>query len=245
MERRSMIERPTSNFKCRFPSTEGNGRPRSVDVRPLTFYLRCSLLCVVVSALLTGCSQPKLVDLFLTADQQGQRAYEQGDVSEASRLFEDPMRKATALYFDQQFGAALEQFARVDSAEAWFGRGNCLAQMEQYEEAIVAYTRALDLRPNYPEARANIDYLQPFLPLHFEGGDMGTTGRDAEADEVVFDADADALAEKGKDTEVEEGGMLSDAQMAEMWLRQVDTSTATFLKHKFRYQAVQMDQGEQ
>jgi len=32
-------------------------------------------------------------------------------------------------------------------------------------------------------------------------------------------------------------GMLSDAQLAEMWLRQVDTSTAGFLKQKFRYQA--------
>ncbi|MEN8164282.1 MAG: tetratricopeptide repeat protein, partial [Acidobacteriota bacterium] len=164
--------------------------------------------------------------------------------AEASQLFEDPMWKATALYFDQEFGAALEQFARVDSAEAWFGRGNCLAQMEQYEEAVVAYQRALDLRSDYPEAEANIKYLQPFLPLHFEGGDMGTVGRDAEADEVVFDADGDTLAEKGKDTEIEEGGLLSDEQLAEMWLRQVDTGTAGFLKYKFRYQAAQVGQEE-
>lgn len=192
----------------------------------------------LVSILLFGCSQPKLVDLFQTADQQGQTAYDRGEFAEASRLFVDPMWKATSLYFDQQFGAALEQFARVDSAEAWFGRGNCLAQLEQYEEAIGAYEHALDLRFDYPEARDNIEYLQPFLPLQFEGGDMGVVGRDAAADDVVFDADTDALDEKGKDTVVDEGGLLSDAQLAEMWLRQVDTSTASFLKYKFRYQAV-------
>ena len=114
--------------------------------------------------------------------------------------------------------------------------------MEQYEEATGAYERALKLRPDYSEAEANIDYLQPFLPLDFEGGDMGAVGRDTAADEVVFDADADTLAEKGKDTVVDEGGMLSDAQLAEMWLRQVDTSTASFLKYKFQYQAARMDQ---
>jgi len=243
MKRTSNGERPTSNFEYRFESTAAHGRPPAVGIRLLTLYLQRSFLCLAVSALLVGCAQPKPVDLFLTADQQGQRAYDRGDVSEAARLFEDPLWKATALYLDQQFGAALEQFARVDSAEAWFGRGSCLAQMEQYEEAIAAFNRALDLRPDYREAHTNIDYLQPFLPLHFEGGDMGMVGKDAEADEVVFDADADSLAERGKDTELEEGGMLSEAQMAEMWLRQVDTSTASFLKHKFRYQAAQMDQG--
>lgn len=207
--------------------------------------VRRSFLCVFLSLVLMGCSQPSIVGLFLTPDQQGQRAYGQGEFAEAAQLFEDPMWKATALYFDQQFGAALEQFARVDSAEAWFGRGNCLAQMEQYEEAIGAFERALELRPAYSEAEANIEYLQPFLPLDFVGGDMGIVGRDAAADEVVFDADTDALDEKGKDTVVDEGGLLSDAQLAEMWLRQVDTSTAGFLKYKFQYQAATTGQGGQ
>lgn len=210
-------------------------------IRHLTSCAVPALMLILV----VGCSRPTLIDLFQTPDQQGQRAYEVGEYTEASRLFVDPMWKATSLYFDQQFGAALEQFARVDSAEAWFGRGNCLAHLEQYEEAIGAYQQALDRRPEYPEARGNIEYLQPFLPLQFEGGDMGVVGRDAAADDVVFDADAEALGEKGKDIFVDEGGLLSDSQLAEMWLRQVDTSTAGFLKYKFRYQAATTDQGGQ
>lgn len=197
------------------------------------------LLPALLALLLVGCSQPKLINFILTPDQQGARAFERGDYQTAAARFEDPMWKGTALYLAERFDEALETFARVNTAEAWFARGNTLAHLERYEEAIAAYERALSLRPAYPEATANIDYMQPFLPLVFEGGVMGTVGRDAAADDIVYDADADRLNEEGRDTEVQEGGLITDAQLTEMWLQQVDASPAAFLRSKFRYQAEQ------
>jgi Ca-activated chloride channel family protein len=186
-----------------------------------------------------------VADLWLTRDQQATRAFERGEYADAAALFEDPMWKATALYLSEQFEAAGALFAQVDSAEAWFGRGNALAHLEKYEEAIAAYERALVLRPDYAEAAANIEYLKPFLPLEFEGGVMGTVGRDAAADDVVYDADADRLKDEGRETTVEEeGGLLSDAQLADMWLRQVDASPAAFLRAKFRYQEARNREGD-
>jgi Ca-activated chloride channel family protein len=185
------------------------------------------------------------VDLWLTADQQGQRAFDRGDYAEAAQRFEDPMRKGTAHYLDQDFASALAEFAKVDTADGWFNRGNSLAHLERYEEAIEAYTRALEMRPDYPAAAANIEYLQPFLPLQFEGGEMGTTGRDAAADEVVFDADQERLDQEGIDTTMEgDSQVVSDEQLAEIWLRQVDTSPASFLRYKFAYQAAARTAGE-
>jgi len=178
------------------------------------------------------------VDLWLTQDQQGQRAFDRGDYSVAAEQFEDPLRKGTALYLTEDFEGALAEFARLDTAEAWFNRGNSLAHLERYEEAMEAYQKALELQPDYPWARANLEYLEPFLPLEFEGGEMGTVGRDAAADEVVFDADQKRLDEEGIDTVMEgEQEMLSDQQLADIWLRQVDTSPSSFLRYKFAYQA--------
>lgn len=187
----------------------------------------------------------RFIDLWLTADQQGQRAFDQGDYSEAAQRFEDPLHKGTAFYLSEDFVSALAEFAKVDTAEGWFNRGNSLAHLERYEEAIEAYAKALELRPDYPAAAANIEYLQPFLPLEFEGGEMGTVGRDAAADEVVFDADKDRLDQEGIDTVVEgEQQVVSDEQLAEIWLRQVDTSPTSFLRYKFAYQAAANTAGE-
>ena len=215
--------------------TAGLGTGRSV-FGELGVLMRITL---ILAACCTGCGVGvRFVDLWLTPDQQGQRLFERGDFAEAALVFEDPLWKGTALYRSEQFGAAIAQWTQLDNAEAWFNRGNALAHMEQYEEAIAAYERALELQPDHSAAMTNIDYLQPFLPLEFEGGTMGTEGRDAAADEVVFDADGDRLDQQGIDTEVEEsGGMMTDAQLAEIWLRQVDASPAAFLRYKFQYQA--------
>lgn len=189
---------------------------------------------------LVGCggSDFRFVDLWLTADQQGQRAFDRWDYGEAAERFEDPMWKGTSLYLTEDFEAALAQFAMADSAEGWFSRGNALAHLERYEEAMEAYRHALELQPNYPAAEANLEYLQPFLPLEFEGGEMGTVGRDAAADDIVFDADQQRLDEEGIDTTMQgDQEMLSDQQLADIWLRQVDTSPSSFLRYKFAYQA--------
>jgi Ca-activated chloride channel family protein len=196
---------------------------------------------------LSACGQPdfRFADLWFTPDQQGQRALDQGDYSEAAAHFEDPQRKGTAYYLGEDFSSALAQFAMVDTAEGWFNRGNALAHLERYEEAMDAYRQALELQPDFPRAEANLDYLEPFLPLETEGGEMGTVGKDAAADEIVFDADKDRLDQEGIDTVMEgEEQALSDQQLTEIWLRQVDTSPTSFLRYKFAYQAAKDTAGK-
>ena len=43
-----------------------------------------------------------------------------------------------------------------ERAEGWFVLGNCFAQLSIWEGARVAYHQALDLNPDYEEAKHNL-----------------------------------------------------------------------------------------
>jgi Ca-activated chloride channel family protein len=197
---------------------------------------------LVAVAILAGvgglrASGGRLLDLLLTRDQQGRWLFERARYAEAAQRFEDPYWRGAALYLDQRFEAAIAEFARLDTPQAWFARGNALAHLEQYEDAIVAYQRVLELDPDYAAAAKNIEYLQPFLPLEFTGGRSDVLGRDGDADDVVFDQDNPKLDEEGREVEIdgEQSGMTAD-QLAALWLDQVETRPADFLRRKFALQ---------
>jgi Ca-activated chloride channel family protein len=169
--------------------------------------------------------------LWLTADQQGQRLFKQEKYREAAEHFADPMWMGSALYRAGEFKQAQAVFARLDTAEAHFNRGNCLVFLGQYQDAVASYDRALKRRPAWPEAQENraIAAARAAL-LKSEGGDMGdqTIG----ADEIVFDKKKDG----GQDTQVSDRQPTDAASMQALWLRRVQTRPADFLKAKFAYQ---------
>ena len=169
--------------------------------------------------------------LWFTADQQGQRLFHQEQYREAAEHFEDPMWKGTALFRAGEFKEAQAVFARLDTAEAHFNRGNCLVFLGQYDAAVASYDRALTRRPAWPEAEQNRAIAAGRADLlKREGGDMGdqTLG----ADEIVFDKNK----EGGQDTVVSEQQEAESGSMQALWLRRVQTRPADFLKAKFAYQ---------
>ncbi|HYP69401.1 MAG TPA: VWA domain-containing protein, partial [Variovorax sp.] len=107
---------------------------------------------------------PTFIDLWLTRDQQGRRAFEHDDFAKAAALFEDPMWRGIALYRAQRFGEAIESFALVDSAESDFNQGNALARQKRFAEAATRYEQALKRRPDWPEASANLALVRKLTP---------------------------------------------------------------------------------
>ena len=98
------------------------------------------------------------------------------------------MRQGMAAYRAGDFKAAAAAFARHDTSEAVFNRGNALVMSGQYADAIESYDRALQLRPDWTAAQVNRsiavarrDRLTP------PEDDAGGTGGQLEADEIVFD----------------------------------------------------------
>ena len=187
--------------------------------------LLLGLLCVL---LLT----PK--SFWLTPDQQAQRLFDEGEFTEAAKLFADPMRQGAALFEDAQFEAAATAFARVNTAEGHFNRGNALVMRGKYEDAVNAYERALSLRADWPAAVTNLEIARLRAErTKRKGGDMGD--QKIGADEIVIETGKGK--KQGGQTEQTEGGKaLSDAELQSLWLRRVQTKPADFLRAKFAFQ---------
>lgn len=178
----------------------------------------------IAAALLAG-------TFWFTADQQGQRDFDRDDFSKAAESFTDPMWKGIALYRDGEFKQAQAVFARLDTAEAHYNRGNCLVFMGQYQDAVASYDRALSRRPDWSEAGENRAIAEARgKAIKNEGGDMGD--QRLGADKIVFNKKKPG----GQETQVTGEQSADPASMQALWLRRVQTRPADFLRAKFAYQ---------
>lgn len=223
---------------------------------PKSIRVVSAITLVVLLALLGGClpEEPPLasrvvqyfpapiVDAFWTSDQQARAWHEAGDPLRAASLYRDPVWKGIAFEDAGDLAQAAATFRRVDSAEGAFLLGNALARSQKLAVATQAYTQALDLTPDFQEAKFNLDWVQGLLALgEKEYEDFGGTGGQLEADEFVFDdRAANAVGEMTIDEARVQG--LSPEAIREMWMRRVQTTPGDFLRLKFAYQAqVELD----
>lgn len=110
---------------------------------PLVF--RRGLIVVLLGANMSLLSQPASAQAwFLTPDQQGQRAFEKEQFNDAKTHFEDNRWRAAAAYRDGDFEAAASALEEPQSADAWYNKGNALARLGQFEDAIAAYQQAIE-----------------------------------------------------------------------------------------------------
>ncbi len=102
-------------------------------------------------------------DLWARPDQRAARALEQGDANRATTLAQDPSLRGTAAYRDNQYKTALESFSQAQGADAHYNRGNALAKLNRFKEALAAYDAALAEAPDMEDAKANRAAIEEFL----------------------------------------------------------------------------------
>jgi len=98
--------------------------------------------------------------LWQRADQRADHALRNGDAATASALAQTSDQHAAAAYRNGDFAAAMRGWMTADNAEANYNRGNALAKMKQYPQAIAAYQRALQQRPGMADAQANLELVK-------------------------------------------------------------------------------------
>jgi Ca-activated chloride channel family protein len=198
-------------------------------------------LALVVSG---GCSPSggggdlRFADLWWTPDQQGRRLFESGEHALAAERFEDPMWTGAAHYRAGAWESAVDSFSRVTTAEGAFNLGNAYTMLSRWEEAVAAYDAAIAERPDWAEAIANRDAVLAMIPQQLElpEEEQGSGEPSLDPDEIRFD-------EKGKQGKVGqiERAQLTDEQLAEMWLRRLQTSPGDYLRQRFAVEAAMAD----
>lgn len=173
------------------------------------------------------------IDLWLTHDQQGRRAFEHGDYAQAAQLFDDPMWRGVALYRMGRYADAEQAFAMVQGAQSDFNQGNALAQQGRFKAAVARYRQALKARPDWPEARANLALVQKLIPPPAKKkpeDDEDVDDPDLKPDQIQFDKDGKAGKQQAQ---------MAIRQTADTWMRAIQTTPTELLARKFEIQHAQ------
>ena len=132
---------------------------------------------------------------------------------------------------------ALNEFALSDAPDAWFNQGDALAHLGKYPEAVHAFQEALARRHPWPDAEQNLELVQSLIPPPKKNEEREQPAEDT-PDKVQYD-------EKGKQgkrikmpTEA-----IDPAKLAEIWMRNIQTTPADFLRRRFEMQAAQQESG--
>lgn len=104
-----------------------------------------------------------MTDLWQRKDQQAHKALVAGDLENAAKLAQDPLRKGVAEYKQGNYDQAVKDFSSLSSADAAYNTGNALAKMGNYEDAIEAYEQALQQQADMEDARYNKEAVEKLL----------------------------------------------------------------------------------
>jgi len=181
------------------------------------------------------------IDLWLTPDQQGRYYFERGDYQMAAQRFRDPEWKGIAHYYNENFAAAVELFAQLDSTEGLFNLANAQAQGQHYLLAVKTYDRVLRRQAQHRGATANRARVQRVI----DDINRMSESQKAEAGEASDElGDAPQRADGAEEQvmvprEIKQftaEQVLADQRVHEMWMRQVQQDPARFLRVKFQMQ---------
>lgn len=174
----------------------------------------------------------------LTPDQQGYYLFKQQQYEAAATRFTDPMWQGIALFRNGDYERAASLFAGYDTADAAFAQGNALVMQGKYDVAVDRYARALQLQPEWEDASINREIAVARAEILKREGGEGTGGK-LGADEIVFEQ-GKAPPSAGEE-QVEAAPGADNAEQQAIWLRQVQTRPADFLRAKFAHQYATQD----
>lgn len=141
-------------------------------------------------------------DLWQTKDQQGRELLNDGSAADAAALFEDPLWQAVARYRAGEYPDSAAGFSDHEDADNLYNFGNALARMGEFESAVAAYERALEIDPAAEDAAYNRDLIKELIEQQdSESGQEGDEQQSSEegggAQQSEGDSESDEASQEG------------------------------------------------
>jgi Ca-activated chloride channel family protein len=205
-------------------------------------------------------------DIWQTPDNQALQAFQRNDYPQAAQTFENPAWKAAAQYKAGQYDQALETLKNPQTTDDFYNRGNSLAKVGRFQEAIDAYDQAQKLNPDNEDAIHNKEVVKKELEKQKEQQQNNTQppeqaqnnqhgdnrGKPAETQQTQAEQQkqageqAQASPAKPDDQNKPEDAQqsatvrekpLDETQQAdEQWLKRIPDDPSGLLRRKFAYQ---------
>lgn len=140
-------------------------------------------------------------DLWQRPDQQARKALQEGAPERAAALFENKDWAGVAHYRSKDYNAALEAFSGtpdpVDQPAAarlrdTYNRGNALAHLGRYEDAIATYDRVLANEPDHADAAFNKALLEKLMQDQQDSGEGDSSEQENEDQQGQNDSEQNA-----------------------------------------------------
>ncbi len=192
-------------------------------------------------------------NLWLTPDQQGQRLFNKLEYLEAAKHFSDPLHKGTAYYYASQFELAHSTFLEMqnDPSEEMrdLGLYNAASALARQREYLAAreLLKSLASKPSLSqELRPDVEHnLTVISGIVDEINQMSASQAGTEQDSSIELGDNPQTAE-GADEQTSEEKMIKETlsaedilgnqEMADKWLKRVESDPKDFLRVKFQIQ---------
>ena len=147
--------------------------------------------------------------LWSTPDQKAMREFNAGNNESAARSFSKDEWKASALYRNGDYEAVVETLKDTNSSDGLYNKGNALAQLGKFKEAIQAYDEALELDKDDEDALYNREQVNnALLQQNKDKGDS----EDNKSEEDKSESDESEKGESDKNSDSQES---SDQQSDE------------------------------
>lgn len=143
-------------------------------------------------------------DAWQRPDQRAARALAAGryaEAAQAARDAADPSLRGSADYKAGDYERAADEFAHAGGADADYNRGNALARLGRYQDAIAAYDKSLSVRPADGDAKFNKAAVEALLkrePPPQASGSSSKTGQSS-------DGQGGGTGKKSNDSAAHEG----------------------------------------
>ena len=102
-------------------------------------------------------------DLWKTPDQQAEQLFHKEEYQQAKELFQHPDWQAAVNFKLEDYETAADLYQRNQSAEGYYNYGTAKARQGDFETALEAYGKTLEIQPDHEDALYNKKIIEELM----------------------------------------------------------------------------------